>query len=474
LSNYKYYSYNICKKQKEFKQTKQKGNYMIPVSPISKEKRAFIIKGLQTHLKPRPLAPKTTNDDVNVPSKLFSTAIVYALMTQKKPAKQLTGPDVKVVDVTDEKEANLSASREEKPAIKTLVIDEEIDVPTETSSLSESDKSAAKKQTSYNPFANETDVARTSYNPFDNMVDVSRKETSASKDESASREEERSILEERTAPKKEGLDWDSNWTSGSGDLTVKPTYSESLSNVFRTLTQRKVLIVSGSALTALGIGGAAAYFFNPVTTAAHAAAAFKIGSAAAMSANLVLIQPGYANTMLIADVLMKVAVMPTAQITGAVVLPMLSTAIMTTLGAFLLLYVGNKVWEATKVAVWGAGSAVVNKFGEELDKTYAGQAVKFAIKTTASPYLALMEPTDATRSDVESSEETSEEEVQPKLQIDGSTEGDDVIAEEEARIKAQKKAQSSFPVKVLKAGLMTAGLGAGAYFVYKCMPDFGK
>src|SRR4051812_2247440 len=69
-------------------------------------------------------------------SPLVCAAIFCAAMTQKQPAKQLTGSDVRVVGVTEE--ANLSASREEKPATTTLVLYEEIDVsekPANTRSL---------------------------------------------------------------------------------------------------------------------------------------------------------------------------------------------------------------------------------------------------------------------------------------------------------------------------------------------------
>ncbi len=252
---------------------------------------------------------------------------------------------------------------------------------------------------------------------------------------------------------------------------------ESKKSLFQPLTQRKVLVAAGAVLSIAATAGAA-YYFYPVATAAYA-----VGRAVAMNTHQ-FIQPGLANTLFMANLAMKVAIIPAAKITLPVLLPMISTAIVTTLGTLALLYVTNRVWIAAKAVIWGAGSAVVNKFGQELDKTYVGMAAKAVVVATVSPFVApfITEEKSETTPDVDTSEimsdiEDDEVESQPRLLADsgGPTvqEVDDAEAEqiEALRVEnnqeeksAQEKAQSSWGT-FLMAGLITAGVvGAGLYF----------
>jgi hypothetical protein len=199
----------------------------------------------------------------------------------------------------------------------------------------------------------------------------------------------------------------------------------------------------------------------------------EIGSIVAMGAHAG-VAAGFINTMFIADVLMKVAVFPAAKVTATAILPMVSTAVMMTLGTFALLYVGNKVWEASKIAMYSAGSAIANKFGEELDKTYAGQTVKFVALTVAEPYVALLEGGKEGVSSEEESDEQSFDIVSTTHSqgVDKSEEfaskksdlEDEITGE---RIKTQKKTKRTFTENVIRAGLMTAVLGFGGYYVYQ-------
>lgn len=422
-------------------------------------------------LTPTPSSsPREGNAGSKVSPEVIGTiAVIATLMNQKQSPKLLTGSETLVVDVTKED----SVSREEKDAsgndsnsgeeidasgkksdskqLQTLVLEEEIDVPT--------------KKASYNPFDDMVDVdkEKTSTNPFDEIADVSGKETAAPK--------------ETFVSKKGGLDWDPNWTSAIGDLTPsKPTFIESMKDRVQALSRHKVAIAAGSILTVLASGGAAAYFFYPVATTSCAMAALKVGGVVAIGTHAG-VATGVANSMVVGSLLMKLAVVPAAQVTASVVFPIIITVAVTTLGAFGLLYVANKAWGAAKCGVWNGGSFVANAFSEQLDQTMPGQAVKTVAITIASPYVDLFkveaesaeEIGEMEFGNVDSSEETSEEIGDQSIASTSSQEG--------KRKKAQKKAKTSFARKIVNAGLMTAGLGLGGYLVYKMMPDlnvFGK
>jgi hypothetical protein len=290
----------------------------------------------------------------------------------------------------------------------------------------------------------------------------------------------------------------------TAQVAAKTVTPEAKKTLWQTVTQPKVLIAAATVLTVAG--GAAAYYFFPVATMAHAVTAGHAGRAVAMNTQQLLIRPGFANSLFLADLVLKAAIVPAAKITLPILLPVISTAIVTTLGTIILLYVANQAWKAAKYAIWGAGSAVVNRLGHECDQTYLGMGVKAIVTTTVSPlispFMTAEQPVIApkpdavsTAQDLELAEE-SDEEVQPRrLKIEDSSEPkvqeiDDAeaarfeatraaknkkarefLAAKQAQ-KAQMKAQSTWMGSFIKAGLVTAGLGAGAYFFIKAKPDF--
>lgn len=406
--------------------------------------------------------------------------------TLNQPQKQLT--DGRVVDVTNDEEAVHGASGE-----KLVENDEESSSGNDSSSGEETiskvstqilneviDNGLAKKTTSYNPFddaAMNDSIPTTGYNPFGDGAEVPQVNTSNSMVADSSSKKTSASNEELFRPKSGGFNWDRNWTSENGDLTpAKPTFMESVKNAMPTLTRLKVAIAAGSILTALAAGGAtAAYFLYPVATAAFAATALESGSAVALGTYALALQPGVANLTFLAGVLTKVAFIPAMQFTATVLLPIISTAALSVLSAFIILYVANRVWEASKGAGYCAGSYVVNAFSNELDRTVPGQAIKLGVKTVASPYLALMQPNEEESNAMGSELVSSDEDSDSSESV--STNSQEAHVETTKRKKAQKKAQSSYGRKILNAGLMTVGLGLGGYLVYKMMPDinvFGK
>jgi len=279
----------------------------------------------------------------------------------------------------------------------------------------------------------------------------------------------------------------------SNPKPAKTADVESKQSLFQALTQRKVLIAAAAVLSIAGIAATAgaAYYFYPVATAAYAAIAGNAGRAALMNTHQLFIQPGFANTLFMANFALQAAIIPAAKITLPVLLPVISTAIVTTLCALAALYVANRVWIAAKAVIWGAGSAVVNKFGQELDKTYVGMAAKSVVVSTVSPLVApfMEEEKSETKLDVNTAkimpargdDEEFEVEVQPRSQISDSSvpsvqevdvaeaEQIDALRVENNREEksAQEKAQSSWG-NFLMAGLITAaGVGAGLYFSQK-------
>ncbi len=260
---------------------------------------------------------------------------------------------------------------------------------------------------------------------------------------------------------------------------AKTADAEPKKSLFQTLTQRKVLIAAGAVLGVVALGGAAAVAYScyPVATAAYAAAVGNAGRAAVINTHQLFIQPGLANTLFMANLAMKAAIIPAAQITLPVLLPVISTAIVTTLGTLVLICVANKVWIVAKAAAWSAGSAVANKFGNELDKTYVGTALKTVVVTTVAQLVEEEKDTVdiAKIMPALKDREESEVEMQPLLQIAGSQEVDETEAERIETLQAKnnqsgKSAKSSWMRTVLTASAIAAGVGAGIYFLPK-MPD---
>jgi hypothetical protein len=149
--------------------------------------------------------------------------------------------------------------------------------------------------------------------------------------------------------------------------------------------------------------------------------------------------------------------------------------------------------------MWGAGSAVANKFDEQLTQTGLGKGIKWLVgpivSTAVSPIVSALAPAEITAGEPESDEEDSLEDVQqlaaqPRLQIQGSVNRDPKseatneaeavriekgrrskkVQEARAR-KAQAKTASTWTETIIRTSLIAAGLGAGIYFYTKAKPD---
>lgn len=273
--------------------------------------------------------------------------------------------------------------------------------------------------------------------------------------------------------------------------------AEPKKSLWQTLTQRKVLIAAGVVLGVATLGGAAAaaYYFYPVATAAHAVTVGQVGRAAAMNTHQLFIRPGFANTLFFANLAMKAAVIPAAKVTLPLLLPVISTAIVTTVGTLILLYVANKAWQAAKAAMWGTGSFVANKFDEQLTQTGLGRGAKWLVgplvSTAVSPIVSALAPEETTSGEPESDEEDSIEDVtdvalQPRLQIEGPAKKAKAEVTDEAEAvrvekshqgkkakarKAQARTESTWTETIIRTSLLAAGLSAGIYFYTKAKPD---
>ncbi len=263
-------------------------------------------------------------------------------------------------------------------------------------------------------------------------------------------------------------------------------------SLWQTVTQPKVLIVAGT--VAAVAGAAAAYYFFPVATAAHAVTIGNTSRAVAMNTHQLFIRPGFANALFLADMALKIGVIPAAKMSLPLLLPVISTTIVTTLGTLVLLYVANQAWKAAKAAMWGAGTVVANRFSHECDQTYVGMAIKKIVVLTASPFMPSNQPAPALEIDDVAQEDEVVVQSAP-LQITGSiadpsiqvitkeeaqeieaskakrnTRGKKATAAARAR-KAQVKAQSTWTDSIIRAGLVTAAAGASVYFYAKAKPD---
>lgn len=156
-------------------------------------------------------------------------------------------------------------------------------------------------------------------------------------------------------------------------------------SLWQTMTQPKVLIAAGT-MGAVAGAAAACYFF-PVATAAHAATMTAAGRAVAINTHQLLIHPGIANSLLLADLLLKIAVIPAVKFSLPFLLPVISTVIVTTVGMLILLHVANKVWDVAKVAMRKVLSAFIRRINHECDKTYTGMAFKKFVIMSLFPCL---------------------------------------------------------------------------------------
>ncbi len=383
--------------------------------------------------EPKPLSPE-----------LAATLVYTAIMLQKQSPKLLTESETSGIDA-----------------------DRVVDVTNE-------------KKPSTNPFDGMVDPARqkkVSTNPFDagvaQLVITEEVHVSDEKQESTNpvdEVDENSHYQPTQRKYSPGFDWKPEWTSDGHDLFT--TGETTKKGLLERLSQHKAVIAAGSALTVLASGGAAAYFFYPVATVAHIATAVKIGSAAAMGTHLLLIQPGLVNAMLIADVLLKVAVVPAAQVTATIVMPAISTVVISALGAFILLCIANKAWEVSKFALYNVGIFALNIVGKQLDRTMLGRGIKSIAIEIFRTYADLgdllpRQSTVTSGPKVNLLENTSEE--QKKSKSTTGTEFDSEVTDDESedadRIQAQEKSTSTAK-KVLKAGFVTTGFLAAGYLLY--------
>jgi hypothetical protein len=97
--------------------------------------------------------------------------------------------------------------------------------------------------------------------------------------------------------------------------------------------------------------------------------------------------------MLMADIVMKVAA-PVAQVTlpmvMSLVMPAISTAIVSTLALFACLRLANRVWIAIVNMLWSIGSAIATIIEDEFNKTAPGQLLKAILLKAFSPLTALV------------------------------------------------------------------------------------
>ena len=224
-----------------------------------------------------------------------------------------------------------------------------------------------------------------------------------------------------------------------------------------------------------------------------------------MNTHQLFIQPGIANTMMLADLVLQAAVVPAAKLSLPVLLPVISTAIVTTLGTLLLIYLANQAWKVAKVALWGAGTAVVQRFNHECDQTYFGMAaravfMKSVFPCGVPPMLANLSPSAPQAEPVSSvpAAVLAQKEIVPSapLQITGCVADPSiqVISKEEAKQieagkvkrnergqqaqaaalakKAQIKAQRTWMEIIAGIVLVTAAGGAIVYIGAEAKPDF--
>jgi predicted membrane metal-binding protein len=123
-----------------------------------------------------------------------------------------------------------------------------------------------------------------------------------------------------------------------------------------------------------------------------------------------VLQSGFVNTLLMAHLVMKIAVIPAAQASSIVVLPVIGTAIMGTLGAFVFLYAANQVYKATKGVIWSGLSFVANKFDEQLNQNLLGRGIKQLFGPLVSSAVSYMaeKPVGETTSGVATTAEDSQ------------------------------------------------------------------
>lgn len=431
---------------------------MIPVRQVKLDAGFFTRARLQLALLNS--SPKGCDDEPKaVPKELAVALLCTAIIMQKQSQKQLAGSEApvidtsRVVDVTDEKTSSTNPfddilAQQKKASTnpfdaeaKTLVIDEEINISEEASDT--------------NPFSQT--------NSGTNSVADGREEE---------RKEFDAMLEKANRV---------NLSTDGSDELIPTAPREGL---FQNVTLGKVVKVAGFALL-VTVGGVAAYHFYPVVAGIQGATALEAGravamnmSTAAVAINGSMIQPGFAGTLLIANLVKDFAIIPVAKMTLPVLLPVISTAVVTTLTTIALLYVANKMWMVASAAIWNTGSAVANKMGEELDKTLPGQVVKFAAVKAVAPYTnvvkALMAPKESEVSEEEinqflltDSEESSGEEIDGSYSIGNGNSTEE--AKTAKRAKTQKKTQQTAGNALLWAGLYTVGLGAAGYLVVNWM-----
>ena len=126
--------------------------------------------------------------------------------------------------------------------------------------------------------------------------------------------------------------------------------------------------------------------FFPVASAAHASTIAGAGHAFAINTHQLFIQPGIANTMMLAEYGVTSSCCSSSQtFRFPVLLPVISTAIVTTLGTLLLIYLANQAWKVAKVALLGSGTAVVQRFNHECDQTYFGMAAQAVFMKSVFP-----------------------------------------------------------------------------------------
>jgi hypothetical protein len=445
-------------KHKEFRT--KRNNTMIPVKPIKLD--AGFLTRARLQLAVLNSSPKCCDDEPKAMPRELATTLVYAaaiMLMQKQPPKLLTGSDTsvidadRVVDVTDEKTSSTNPfdgmvdSAQQKQVstntfdteVKTLALAEEVDVSEEASDT--------------NPVSQ--------MNPGTNIV-------------ADGRAEDRRVFDEMLeAANRVNLNIDD-----SEELI--PTVSRE--GLFQNVTLGKVAKVAGFALL-VTVGGTAAYHFYPIIAGIQGATALEAGRAvatnigtAALTIHGSMIQPGFAGTLLLANLIKDFAVIPVAKMTLPVLLPVISTAVVTTLTTLAVLYVASKMWIVASAALWNTGSTVANKMSKELDQTLPGQVVKFAVVKAVAPYTnvikALMAPKESEVSEearneflLTDSEESSGEEVDGSNRIENGNSTETKTK----RTKTQKKAQQTFGNAVLWAGLYTVGLGAAGYLVVNWM-----
>ncbi len=121
-----------------------------------------------------------------------------------------------------------------------------------------------------------------------------------------------------------------------------PTVAQPTKNLFQTVTQPKVLIATGVALTAIGIG-VAAYMF-PATATAYAATIGNASQAAVVHTGNFL-QPGIAAHAIFFDLAFKTVILPGVKISVPVLLPVISTAVVATIGIIAISYIAMKIFQ---------------------------------------------------------------------------------------------------------------------------------